>query len=291
MGLLFYGTNKEIFTKRLFVVRSMKRSKKRKMTYKESLKVISTSRLALGICSIVLFYNILTNLIEITYKNCLKAYAIAINASVSSVVIRYQSVMQICTGSIVMVLLFSPFSEFVKIFGWKVVGLITPISMFCTSTVVFILAIYNVASDEKGFTFFSFFRKESGISTAFLRYELISGLISVMLLKAFKYSAFDIAKEALSMRIDPIHRARFKGVYDGVCGKLGKAGNSVLSVSLAQIFNIRDQRETAPLSILVSIVFCGLWVHEVFYLGNKYNRSIEEDDYIDIDTAEIPDKK
>jgi len=109
------------------------------------------------------------------------------------------------------------------------------------------------------------------------------GLLCVALFKITKYAAFDIAKECISMRINIKYRARFKGIYDGVCGKLGKAGGALLQIICNFLCNTNDIRESSFAYFMISFIIILLWFYFVFYLAGKYDESIRNDKDVDID--------
>jgi AAA family ATP:ADP antiporter len=92
------------------------------------------------------------------------------------------------------------------------------------------------------------------------------------------------------MRIDPAYRARCKAIVDGVCGKFGKSGGSVLTSIFLALSNTNDIRDAALLSFFFVALFCILWIRAVSYLSKKYETSVANNVDIDIDLVGEPKK-
>lgn len=257
--------------------------KKIKMTVMDSLKIIISTPLCYAICTTVLGYNICTNIIEACYKAAIAKYADSINLPRGEIAMFYNSLLQFSTGLIVIILLCTSFKKSIKILGWRFVGLITPICAIISSILVFSLATYNSFKSNTTPDFMNGFLSficPKGSEN--LKFELYIGIFSVATLKIFKYAAFDIAKEIFSMKIPKEYRARYKGVYDGFCGKFGKAGGSLYSLLALGIFQVEDCRAAGAFGIIFSILICFVWFKSVIYLSSKYNDALKRNDYIDI---------
>lgn len=263
-----------------------RRRKKAKPSFSEGIRLMFKSKLVLAICGIVLAYNIGTNMVESSYKSSLKIVSLASQKDTGNHVILKASIIQFVTGFFVICLLISPFSRLIQKSGWKVIGIIPP----CIATIAFVsvfsLAIFNTGRDGSNLAIInSLFKKNISEEKklSFLVFEEWVCLFAVAAFKICKYAAFDIAKETLSMKINKKFRARFKGIYDGVCGKLGKAGGSLLLVVSNQLVNTTDVRRASFYYLLISILLVILWFCLITYLASKYDESVKTGKDIDID--------
>lgn len=277
-----------VLNKPLYIIEGDKKKKKKaKMSFTEGIKLMFKSKLVLAICGMTLAYNVGTNMLESCYKTALGVWGSSGANTDAASIMSFLSYTQVIVGAAVILLLITPFSSLIQKFGWLVLGLMPPIAAAIGFFSVFCFAIYNTSLMGTNFTFLNnlFFTDDldDGRKNSLLKYEVFTGLIFASLFKIAKYAAFDIAKETISMRINVKYRARFKGIYDGVCGKLGKAGGALLQLICNQIANTTDIRNSSLLYLIISCFIVLIWVLVVAYLAVKYDESIKNDKDIDID--------
>ncbi|KRH93577.1 ATP:ADP Antiporter (AAA) Family [Pseudoloma neurophilia] len=283
LGYIFKIKN---FDAPLFIVESEKKKKKVSVSFGEGIRLMFKSKLVLAICCMTLAYSIGTNMAETNYKSCLDKIAKNERQSTTQIAgfLAYQ---QVIVGVIVIILLCTPFARLIQIFGWTTMGLVPSVAAFFSFLAVFSLATINTGIDGRNMRFINAIFLSFDISNEktnnWLYSELYVGLVAASCFKITKYAAFDIAKEAISMRINRKYRARFKGIYDGVCGKLGKAGGSMLSAGCNLFMNANDIRSSSLIYFCLSMVLVAAWVYVIIYLGGKYYTSIKNDEDIDID--------
>ncbi|RVD93420.1 ADP ATP carrier, partial [Tubulinosema ratisbonensis] len=114
-----------------------------------------------------------------------------------------------------------------------------------------------------------FFSDKSKVEKA----EAYLGCVFRTVQKVLKYAAFDIFKEALSMRIDSTYRAIFKGVYDGQINKLGKATGALLTIIMNVFYKSKDITESSTLIFLGALTFALFWFIPTYILIKKFNKS------------------
>ncbi|ELA47360.1 hypothetical protein VCUG_01129 [Vavraia culicis subsp. floridensis] len=279
---------KNVLGKVLYTIEGegQKRSKKAKPSFSEGIRLMFKSKLVLAICGIVLAYNIGTNMVESCYKSSLKIVSMANKKDTGNHVLLKSSIIQFITGSVVIGLLVSPFSRIIQSRGWKIVGMIPPLVATVGFVSVFMLALFNTGRDGQNIPPVNAMLK-SDISEKnrlwFLSFEETACVLAVSFFKICKYAAFDIAKETLSMKIDKRYRARFKGIYDGVCGKLGKAGGALLLLASNYIINTTDIRRASFFYLIISLIIVLVWFYLVSYLAGKYEESVKLKKNINID--------
>ncbi|WUR04160.1 ADP,ATP carrier protein [Vairimorpha necatrix] len=276
--LEFNVTNKPIFVRKTVT----KKKNKVKVSFMEGLIEMSKSKLLLNISGIVLFYSISTNVIEGAYKMALTVGAKETGQSKSAYTETYTAFEQLGVAVLVMLLLLTPFPRLVKTKGWIFIAILCPIiTLFCTLG-TFSLAFFNypITNGEDNIIFKSL---KLNTTTSLIKLENLVGVICVSLMKISKYAAFDITKEALAMQIDGSLRAKYKGIFDGIFGKLGKSFGSIYGLIITGLLQTRDIRKAAPISFCLLICFCVIWFYSVFYLNRKYKESIDNNCPIDID--------
>ncbi|EPR79164.1 ADP/ATP carrier protein [Spraguea lophii 42_110] len=284
---------KKILGRPLFIVEGERRVKKKvKISASEAIKLVMSSKLVLAICATVLFYNVSTNMAESSYKSVLRIRSDEIGTSGGEAhVMMKQFITQLIIGFAVIFLLITPFSRLVTTVGWTAVAIIPPIFAGIASFIIFSLAIYNTGTkNENVFGFINtIFSKNKFLHSIFhneknpLWLEESIGVIVVAFYKVFKYAAFDIAKEAISMKIDSKYRSRFKGVYDGMCGRLGKGCGAIISFTVTMVASTTDIRKASPFYLATSLLLASTWIYLSIYLGNKYKEAVRNNTTVDID--------
>lgn len=272
----------KILCKPLYTIAGeQKRKSKPKTTYVEGLKYMIRSYLLLQICFIVFAYNVCTNLIDGICKSAIKEHAKMKNLSIGSHVMRTQAINQIAVSTIVVLILCSPMARCIQIIGWTAVGFITPVWSIACTFFVLIVAAYNTGCTKTNHL--KFVSTMFGDNDPWITYEMRAGQVATNGMKIMKYAFFDLAKEAISMRISKDDRAFFKSIYDGICGKLGKSSGGVIQTILNSLTDSVDVRNGAQYFVIIIALISVFWVYSVKYLGNKYNESVNNNCDIDID--------
>ncbi|KAI5173156.1 ATP:ADP antiporter, AAA family [Nematocida sp. LUAm3] len=261
--------------------------KKEKVSMMDGFKIMFKTPIVFHLAITVLAYGISTNLTEGAYKSGLQIASAESTKTTSTTVMRTQGLLQCSIGFFVIVVLFSPIKQFIQKKGWLSLGIITPV-MTLICGVSFLLYVCGVVSsaaatpnDNVLVKFLRpFFSSISGFFTS--NFEMTVGFVAVNVIKILKYAAFDVCKEAIGVKIPKQYRARFKGVYDGVFGKLGKSLSSYIQIFLAFYFNTIDIRTVAPILALTIGVVSILWIFSTLYLATKYSDAVREDRDIDI---------
>ncbi|RVD91898.1 ATP:ADP Antiporter (AAA) Family [Tubulinosema ratisbonensis] len=273
---------KHVRHKQLFIPTNPQNVQRRtgsKVGFMDGLEVISASKLVVAMSFIVIAYSISVNMVESSFKSCMNQYALYRGVNVSSHVMSTQSDIQLAVGGFAILLLLSPFTSLIKKRGFKYVAYACPIFSIFGIVSVFGFAFYNVKTKAMLMGNPYFYER-------MLWTEQLLGVIAITGFKLLKYAAFDISKEAISMKINPLYRARFKGIYDGICGKLGKAMGSGLTNIQNVFYNTTDVREASFSSLGMMTSLSVMWIVCINYLSSKYDKSIDNNTDIDIDVFE-----
>ncbi len=263
-----------------------------KIGFMEGLKIMWQSRFVLAMSAIVFFFSALFNILETVHKNGIKQGAEFYNIEKGRYSGMFNNLEQYITAVAVIILNLSPFSSLIDTHGWKLVAMITPVMAGISVFVVLGLSIYNSASIGQSF---SLLNKILEGNKPFIYFENFASMICLASMKIFKFTAFDISKEKISMRIEDKYRPKFKSVFDGIFNKVGKSIGAVYGIALTLIVTDLNIRSMSPLTIFFTVPAILLWIIAVLYLTNSYNTSIENNQNVDIDLItsedeEFPDK-
>lgn len=259
-----------------------RRSKKAKVGMIDGFKTMAATPIVFHLSMTVLAYGICTNLTESAYKSAMHISSKSTTKSTMTTVMRTQGLQQISIGAAVIAVLLSPMKMLIQKRGWLSLGLLTPI---CTmaGAIAFLLYVWgNVSVDLAGKAADNILiRIGKPIFTAIgwtssTNRELWIGFFVVNLIKILKYAAFDICKEAIGVKIPKQYKARFKGVYDGIFGKLGKSLSSNMQIAMFAVLNTSDIR-TASLCLALLVLLVSLaWTNSSLYLGKTYDAAVRE---------------
>jgi ATP:ADP antiporter, AAA family len=256
---------------------------KPKLKFSEEMKMLLRSRLLLAISCTILFYGISSTLIEGTFKGGLGATARYTNKSKEKYSNLYNGCEQIIISTSLIMIVNTPFPALTRNRGWGYIASIPVAVTILSIFFVFLTAFYNVAAYGEGnLVFKSLFTD----SEPRFRLENILGLLAFSSVKLSKYISLDVTKEAISMQIDPEERAKYKAVYDGLCGKMGKSLGAILCTTMTTLFDTSEFRKVAPFSAFIVALISVAWMKTILYLQNKYSESIERNTHINVDIVE-----
>lgn len=266
-------------------------SNRQHVGFMKGLEMIFSTKVIFALCMMVLGYNIVILMCEASYKSCLSELAKENNKDVESSVLKNKFFEETITSVLVMSFFLFPTRNAISWFGWTKYASIAPTFALITSISVLGFALLTTSFRGQNFSFMNAILSKFGneeISKRTIIIEQTLGIVCISLLKVMKYAAFDIAKEYFAKRIDFTYRARFRSVYDGICGRLGKAFGSVIQLVCNQMFNTMDIRISSLPYLGITSSLCMSWIFSVLFLGKKYNKSVENDSNIDL---EIKNKK
>lgn len=257
-----------------------RREKKEKVGMLDGFKVMLKNPIVLHMAIIVMGYGICTNLVESGYKSAMNIKSKTQQKSTTAVVMQLQGQQQICIGFAVVLTLMSPLKTLMQKKGWLSLGIITPTCTLVGATLFMLIIWMNVSSGTEapansfvsfGRSFFQHLPYDVTIES-----EIMLGFIVVNMIKILKYAAFDIGKEAVGVKLPGQYKARFKGIYDGICGKLGKSFASMSQLALFGLFNTSDIREVSPILGAVVALVSLCWCFSVIYIAKQYDGAVRE---------------
>lgn len=260
--LIYSWINRNVLTDtRFYDVSEQVKVKKEKpqMSLGESFTFLAKSKYVLCIAILVLTYNVSINLLEVTWKNQLKALYTS-KADYLNFMGTYSTILGVVT--VLMMLFLS--SNVLRRFGWKCGAYITPVVLLITGI---------------GFFGFVIFKEPlapllTAWSTTPLVVGVIFGTIQNIMSKASKYSLFDPTKEMAYIPLDQESKVKGKATIDTVGSRLGKAGGSAIQIGLIAILGSLSSATPYIGGIMLIIVIAWLWA--VRELGDKEFKKIEK---------------
>lgn len=262
MGM-FYWINKKILPSRTDIhdghEEIIKNSKKKRLSIRECIKHILSSRYLICLSLIVLGYNIAINFTDVLWKDQLKKYF-------SDPVDMLNHLNQVTIGIGIAATVGSVlFSLMIRKLGWTFVAVLTPIIM-----VIMAAGFFSFLLFEK--SLYSFSLMLFGATPLFMTVYL--GSLQNCLSKAGKYSLFDASKELALLAIDPASRMKAKAAIDGFGGSIGKSGSSLTYQMI--ILTMGSVTLCSPLiAVLLSAVFAA-WIYSVFFISKEFNEKSRE---------------
>ena len=190
--------------------------KKPKLTWREQIMYVATSKHLQYLIIIVIAYFLSMNFCEAIFKDRVLA-AFPDNHSYNSFMGR----LQIMVGVVSVILTFFG-SAFLRFFKWRTGALITPVVLFISSGIFLGVIIF-------GDKISSFIDINLSLTIVWL------GLIQSIMMRATKYSLFDPTREMVYIPLDKELRTKGKACVDLLGGRLGKGGGAWIQ-SLIFIF-------------------------------------------------------
>ncbi|KAI4290909.1 ATP:ADP antiporter, AAA family [Pancytospora philotis] len=261
-------------------------SKKKKVSLSiiDGLYYALVSKLLLAICMMTLFYNIANTVLIGLFGNSCTAAALFNGEDRSTFMAENQSIESQITHIGTILVLISPLSsKLMEWFGVALLGSVPILVCFLGAIATAYYAVINFAAlGEDNMKIFSAWNDAQRKFGA----EIWCGIITSSSVKISKYAFFDIVKESISMKINPEIRPLFKGVYDGVCGKLGKCSGSVYNIFMESVTGKRDARYFAPITCLIIVTLCAFWTWAIAYLHSSFKSAKANGTYMSPDYFE-----
>jgi ATP:ADP antiporter, AAA family len=263
MGI-FWWVNRYLLTDTRFYspqAQSEFKSTKPKLSLRQSLRFILSSKYLGCIALLVIGYSLAMNLVEVTWKANLRLQYPDPNA--------YQNFM----GKFSFAIGFFPLlaalflgGNIMRKFGWHASAKIPPIVIGVTG-LLFILALLNQGMLTPLTAFF-------GITPLFL--VVVMGAVQNVIGKTMKYSLFDPTKEVAFIPLDPESKIKGKAAIDVVGSRLGKSGSAWIQALLIDLFGMGSILNVTYLigPIVVLVVF--VWLVAVRSLNRDFSELSEQ---------------
>lgn len=237
----------------------IKNSKKKRLSIRECIKHIMSSKYLTCLSLIVIGYSIAINFTDVLWKEQLKKYF-------SDPVDMLNHLNQVTIGIGIAATIGSIlFSFIVRRLGWTFVSLLTPVIM-----VIMAMGFFSFLFFEQ--SLYTFTMMFFGATPLFMTVCL--GSLQNCLSKGCKYSVFDSSKELAFLAIDPESRIKGKAAIDGFGASIGKSGSSLTYQGI--ILTMGSISLCSPyIAMILSVVFVA-WIYSVLFVAKEFNEKSKE---------------
>ncbi len=235
------------------------KKEKPKMSIIDSFKFLSKSRYMLYIALLVLSYNIIINLVEITWKSQLK-----LQYPTPGELLVFNAWYQKGTSIVTILMMLFVTGNVMRRFGWAVAAYITPVVLLITGIGFFTFVIFKDALSP--------YVVALGVTP--LMFAVIFGTIQNIMTKASKYALFDPTKEMAYIPLDQESKVKGKAAIDTVGARLGKAGGSGVQLGLIAIFG--SLSVVTPHIAVIMLVIISVWMWAIKGLNETEFKKVEQ---------------
>lgn len=235
------------------------KKEKPKMSLGQSFTFLAKSKYVLCIAVLVLSYNIVINLLEVTWKNQVRTLY-----PDKSLYLNFMSTYSMTLGFVTIFMMLFVSSNVLRRFGWAVTAYITPVVLLVS-----------------GIGFFSFIIFKEPLTpwlvqmgTTPLLIAVIFGTIQNIMSKASKYSLFDPTKEMSYIPLDQESKVKGKAAIDTVGARLGKAGGSGIQLGLIGVFG--SLSAVTPHIAVIMLFIIAAWMWAIKKLNDTEFKAIEK---------------
>ena len=231
-----------------------RRYSKVKMSIRQSLKYIFTSRYLRLIATLIICYGVLMSISETLWKDqVLKLHSNS--ADYSAFVGKFQIYLGIGTFS---GMLFAVVS--LRKFSWLFNALSTPLSFGCTGIVFFSLISFR--------EYLSPYFIAIGVPVVIA--TVTAGMVQILLAKTFKYTLFDLSKEMTFIPLDEELRTNGKAAVEIISSRVGRSGGSMIILSLLTIMPNSSLLSLSSYLFVIFIIILFIWFHAAVALNNEF---------------------
>ena len=230
-----------------------KKTKKLKLSMRENIRYLFSSRYMLCLVTIVISYNVVINLVEVLWKHEVQElYPNPLQYNL------YMNQVTTWIGIIATLASLLVSGNSLRIFGWTKTALITPAILLITSI---------------GFFGFFFMKGSPELALAFvgispLTLVVFFGTLQNCCSRAAKYTVFDATKEMVFIPLSQEEKVKGKAAIDGICNRLGKSGGSVIYQFL--LITLSTISACVPYVAVILFSIIGVWMAAVRSLGKQF---------------------
>ncbi len=241
---------------------------KPKLSIKDSVSLLASSRYLLSIAVLVMSYGILINICEVPWKDCLK--------KVYTTPMEYQAFMgafSMYNSSLTVFMMLFVGGNVIRRLGWYAGAVFTPLVLVTTGSIFFSLVIF-----QGNFNWLTEY-----LNVSILSVIVVVGTIQNIVTKSSKYALFDPTKEMTYIPLDADSKTKGKAAIDVVGARLGKSGGSLIFMGLLPSLNY-SLIACAPYLFVVLLLVGGAWIRSVATLNGEFaklNREREKENKLE----------
>ncbi len=244
-----------------------KKKKKKKLTFRESLEVIRSSRYLLLIGTVVFCYAAFMPLVEAIHKDLIKSL---------SKVLAMENGVQYFTGlQLKMIGAFSIFlwffvAPFVGRLSWFTRAILTPAVLIACSSLFFYTIFYTEQVQQLLAPLWIVRRFHIPITPAHMR--VWAGMFLVVMGKSCKYLFFDATKEATYVPLDTESKVNAKAAIDSVIARSGKSFGAGFVIIMITLLKAGSSLGVKGYIIAAVLVVASTWLLAVLHLSRFYEQ-------------------
>ncbi len=249
---------------------SDKKRKSVKMGMRQNFALLGKSKYLLCIAVLVLAFNISINMIEIIWKDQIRAlFPNPIDFS------AYMGKALSATGILSTFIGFFLCGSMIRKLGWTVSALITPVALLVSGLLFFGVILM------KDHGFISPTATILGMTP--LALGVLFGTIQNVLSRSFKYTLFDSTKEISFIPLSSESKLKGKAAIDGIGSRLGKSGGSTIYGILIMTFG-NVSLSTPFAGVFLLLIGVG-WIAAIRSLGRQFHKLTTQHEKLDIDDS------
>ena len=225
-----------------------------KLSVKESMKLVVSSRYLWKILVIVISYGLAINLVEGPWKNKLSE----IYPSTMEY-INFMGRFNICMGFACVFFTICA-GAILRLWDWFVGALMTPIMFAITGGPFFAFIVFS--DHFRGWTLDPVFA------------AVIFGAIQNIMSKATKYSIFDATKEMAYIPLDNEMKTKGKAAVDIIGTKLGKSTGALIQFLMFSIYPGANFDSISSYLMIIFSIVIAVWIFAVYSLKDDYKAQL-----------------
>jgi ADP/ATP carrier protein family len=226
-----------------------------KLSLRESIKMVVTSKYLGVICILMICYSTSINLIEGLWMSKTRQLY-----PVTNDFMAYQGNVLFWTGIFTLICSFFG-GAIIRTFGWFTGAVLTPIMIGLAGLLFFTTVLLQNHLEEimLGMTYVA----------PLVLISIVGGLQNV-LGKGTKYSLFDSTKEMAYIPLDNEMKTKGKAAVDVLGAKIGKSAGAAVQFLVFTIFPNSRHDDIAGFLMILFCLVCLLWVYSVRLLSKQY---------------------
>jgi len=249
-------------------------NQKTKLSLRDSIKHIFSSKYLLAIAVLVIGCALTINMVEVTWKAHLKMQ-FPTTADYQMFMGRVTTIV----GVVALITVFFLGGNFLRRFGWHFSAQITPWAVGITGGVFFLLCLFK--------THLGPFAHYVGLTP--LMMIVLFGAFQNITSKVVKYSFFDSTKEMAYIPLDPESKVKGKAAIDMVGSRLGKSSSSWLQIGLIELVGTGAVISITPYLLPIVLGVALYWSYSVRYLNKEL--SIREESLLEKELKDAKQKQ
>jgi AAA family ATP:ADP antiporter len=253
----FRWMNKNVLSDPIYLPNDQEkcRKKNKRLSFKESLSCLASSKYLICIAGMVISYNLVINLVEVIWKDRLRQlYPAAIDYNIY--INNLTSIMGVISTTTAILL-----AGIISRLGWTRTALLTLIVLMLT-----IAAFFGCLFGGDSLAPFA----ASVLGTTPLALAVFFGSVQNCVSRAAKFSVFDVTKEMAFIPLAPELKMKGKAAIDGIGSRLAKSGGSVIHQGL--LIFLGTLVSCAPYVVIIVIAVTAVWIFAVRALGKEFRQ-------------------